>query len=347
MKLSRVFIALTIISMLTAIALVAQSVAQSAKSSGTAMADAANEFLSTLPKDLREQAAFSFDSEERVKWHFVPLQDKDKKPTRKGLRMELLSAEQKAAGLKLLRSGLSQKGYEQATQIMGLEELLAELEPNGPNVRNSKWYFVSIFGEPSATGKWGWRVEGHHLSVNVTVDRGVVISSGPTVFATNPAEVKSGAKKGLRVIGDTEDVARELIASLSPEQDKLAKQAVQFPEIEVKTKTTAGDPVGIMGSKLSDSQMQTLKKLVGVYAGRMPGDAAEAELKKVDEAGWGKVYFAYCIEEAKPGKPYTYRVHGPTFVVEFLNVQADAAKNPANHIHSGWRKLPADFGLEK
>jgi hypothetical protein len=73
---------------------------------------------------------------------------------------------------------------------------------------------------------------------------------------------------------------------------------------------------------------------------------AAAELKRVRDAGLEKVHFSYWVGEDRKGKPYTYRVHGPTFVVEFLNVQNDSAGNPANHIHSGWRRLPADFGLK-
>jgi hypothetical protein len=322
-------------------------VAQSAKPAGPAMADAAAKFLATLPAELRSKTTFPFDSEQRTKWHFVPQQDANKQPTRKGVRMEELTDGQKAAALALLKSGLSAKGFEQATSIMNLERLLAELEPNGQNVRNPNWYFVSVFGEPSATGKWGWRVEGHHLSVNVTLDRGEVISSGPTVFASNPAEVKDGVKKGLRVIGETEDLAKVLIDSLTDDQKKVARQAKQFPEVGVATRVDVKDPVGLPASKMTDAQNESLMKLVAAYANRMTPESAEAELKKVKDAGVGSIHFAYALEENKPGKPYTYRVHGPTFVVEFLNVQADSARNPANHIHSAWRKLPADFGLPR
>ena len=65
---------------------------------------------------------------------------------------------------------------------------------------------------------------------------------------------------------------------------------------------------------------------------------------RVKAAGLDKVHFAYAGED-KPGKPHTYRVQGPTFVIEFLNVQEDSAGNPANHIHSAWRNLAGDFGL--
>jgi hypothetical protein len=327
----------------------ALTVGQAGKPSAAKMADAAAAFLGTLSADEKKAATFAFDDPHRAAWYFTPKQDADKNPTRKGLRLEKMTDTQKAAVADLLRAGLSAKGYKQASTIMETEALLAELEgKTGAMVRNPGWYFVSIFGEPTATGKWGWRVEGHHLSVNFTLDKGEVVSATPLLFASNPAEVKAGAKKGQRTLAEIEDVAKELIQSLTDEQKKAARQAKQFGEIkEGQPKAGVGDPVGIPATKLTDEQNKTLTKLVEAYADRLPGDVAGVEMKKVKDAGPGKIYFAYCIEEDKPGKPWTYRVHGPTFVVEFLNVQGDSAKNPANHIHSGWRTLPQDFGLAK
>jgi hypothetical protein len=231
---------------------------------------------------------------------------------------------------------------------MSLESILADLEKNGPIVRDPNWYFVTVFGEPSNTGKWGWRIEGHHLSVSCTLDRGAVAAPTPVTFGANPAEVKDGPRKGLRTLPGIEDLANDLSASLDADQQKVARQAKQFPEInEKKPRAGVGEPVGLPAGKMTDAQKATLWKLIEAYAGRLPEEVAAAELKGVKDAGVEKVHFAYCVEEQKPGKPHTYRVQGPTFVIEFLNVQADSAKNPANHIHSAWRHLPADFGLEK
>lgn len=321
-------------------------VAQSAKPSGAKMAEAANAFLATLPPDLKKKAAFGYDDPHRTTWFFTPQQDKAKNPTRKGVRLEELNDSQKAAALGLLRAGLSGKGFEQATTIMSLEGILAELEKGGANVRNPGWYFVSVFGEPSNTGKWGWRVEGHHLSVNITLDKGEVVTATPTMFGANPAEVKGGPRKGLRTLPEIEDLAKQLIGSLTAEQKKVAEQSKQLPEIKEKQPNAAvGEPIGLAAGKMTDAQKATLWKLVEAYANRLPADLAADELRRVKDAGPDKIHFAYRLEEDKPGKPYTYRVQGPTFVVEFLNVQADSAKNPANHIHSAWRRLPIDFGL--
>ncbi|MFM8272287.1 MAG: DUF3500 domain-containing protein [Gemmata sp.] len=318
------------------------------ESTGGKMKSAADGLLTTLNPDLKKKATFDFNDKHRQGWYFTPQQDKEKKFTRKGARLEEMSAEQKKAALELLKSGLSAKGYEQATTIIGLENLLLELEgPKGAMTRNAGWYFVSVFGEPSSTGKWGWRFEGHHLSVNYTLDKGEVVAGAPMLLASNPAEVKDGAKKGLRPLPDIEDHARALITSLKEDQDKLAKQPKAFPEIkEGQARADVCPPVGVTADKLTADQKATLVKLLEAYAGRMPEELAAAEMKKVKATPDAKLHFAYS-GGPKPGEPYTYRVQAPDFVVEFLNVQADSAKNPANHIHSAWRRLPIDFGLSE
>jgi hypothetical protein len=322
-------------------------VGQTPSPTGTRMSDAARKFLATLGADQRKKATFPFDDKHRLAWFFTPQQDKEKRPTRAGVRMEELSAEQKQAALDLLKTGLSENGFKQATTIMSLEGILNELEggAKGAMVRNTGWYFVTVFGEPSNTGPWGWRMEGHHMSVNYTLDKGEVVTATPLMFGANPADVKAGPRRGLRTLPEIEDHARELIKSLTPEQDKVAKQAKHFSEIkENNPRADVGEPAGVTADKLTDAQRKTLAALLKAYTDRMPADLAEAELKKVRAAEPGKLYFAYS-GSPEPGQAYTYRAQGPGFVVEFLNIQADSAKNPANHIHSAWRRLPADFGL--
>jgi hypothetical protein len=317
------------------------------KTSGGKMQLAADKFLAALSPELKQKAVFKFDDEHRMKWYFTPKQE-GKKYTRKGVRLEEMTAAQKTAAMALLKTGLSAKGYEQATNILVLEGLLAELEGSkGAMVRNTGWYFVSVFGEPSATGKWGWRFEGHHLSVNYTLDKGDVVSATPLLLAANPADVKAGDKKGLRTLPEIEDHARALIKSLDEKQDKAARQAKGFAEIkEGQPKAEVGNPVGIPAADMTAAQRDTLQKLLMAYTDRMPEDIAATEQKRVKATPPGKLYFAYS-GSPEPGKAYTYRVYAPEFVVEFLNEQADSAKNPANHIHSAWRRLPVDFGLSE
>ncbi len=309
---------------------------------GVQMTGAAEKFVASLTDEQKAQAQFGFEDKERTNWNFVPLQDKDKKSTRKGLPLQQMTAEQKAAAIALVKAGTSESGYTKAITIMSLESILNDLEkPKGAMVRNPEWYFFTVFGTPSKTGKWGWRVEGHHLSLNFTIDRGKVLAATPAFFGANPAEVKGGDRKGLRTLPEAEDYAKELFDSLEAEQRTVAFQRKQFPEIEQHvTKPGVGGPVGLRAAKMTEKQQSILWKLVAGYAERMPGDVAKAQLEEVKEAGVAKIHFGFARDDDKPGKPYSYRVQGPTFVLEFLNVQADSAGNPANHIHRKSEKPP-------
>ena len=337
---------LLLVGMLAAGLVGAACLSKEGEAPGVRMTDAAAKLVGSLNDDQKGEALFAFDDKERTNWHFVPLQDREKKPTRKGLRFEHMTAEQQDIAKALIRAGTSGSGFLKATTIMSLEAILAELEKNGAMVRNPGWYFVSVFGTPSKTGKWGWRVEGHHLALNFVVDRGKIVASTPAFFGANPAEIKSGPKKGHRTLPEAEDLAKELFRSLSDDQRKIAYQTKQFPEIEQgKPVPHVGEPKGIAAADMRDKQRDVLMKLVQAYADRMPPEVSAAQMAEVKAAGTEKIHFAFAIDEAKRGKPYTYRVQGPTFVIEFLNVQSDSAGNPANHIHSSWRNLKGDFGI--
>jgi hypothetical protein len=323
----------------------AAAVSREADPVGARMTAAADRLLGSLDADQKAKALFAFDDRERTNWHFVPHQEK-KKPLRKGLRLEEMTESQKEAALQLVKAGTSPSGFVKATTIMSLEEILRDLEKNGANVRNPGWYFFTVFGTPAKAGKWGWRVEGHHLSLNFTLDGGRVVAATPFFFGANPAEVMAGPRKGLRTLPEAEDQARALFAALDDGQRKLARQPKQFPEIEeTRTAPRSLDPVGLPAGRMTAEQRATLEKLIEGYAARMPPEVAAAELSRLKAAGLENVYFAFARDDDKPGRPYTYRVQGPTFAIEFLNVQSDSAHNPANHIHRVWHDLPGDFGL--
>ncbi len=180
------------------------------------MANAANKFLSSLTPEQKQVAAFAFDNvAERERFGFVPTE----MHPRVGLTIEKMTAPQREAAHNLLKSGLSQKGYMTTTAIMELEtHPERDRESPGSNPpkleRNPLKYFVWVFGTPSAKGTWGWKVEGHHVSLNFTVVNGSMVSTAPHFFGSNPAEVMDGPKKGLRVLGYEEDPGRELVMSL-------------------------------------------------------------------------------------------------------------------------------------
>ena len=170
------------------------------------MTDCANRFLAALDADQRGIAIFPFDSDERMNWHFIPKE-------RKGLPLREMTPYQKHLASALLAAGLSQTGYIKAVTIMSLEDVLKIMENDSGERRNPEKYYFSVFGTPSDSGTWGYRVEGHHLSQNYTVVNGKVID-GPSFFGSNPAEVREGPRKGLRTLAGEDDLGIELIHTL-------------------------------------------------------------------------------------------------------------------------------------
>ena len=312
---------------------------------GGVMTLAAVDFLGTLTPDQQGKAVFPFDDKQRLAWAFVPLQDKDRKSTRKGLPLEQMNEKQREAARRLLKAGTSESGYQDATTIMSLESILRETEKGGAMVRNPEWYFFTIFGDPKGAARWGWRVEGHHLSLNFVIEGGKMVASTPCFFGANPAVVKDGPRAGQRTLGDADELARVLVQLLDAEQKKAAIQGMQFPEIGgQKANPEVGAPRGLAVAQMNPEQKKALSKLLQAYTRRMPWDVALNEWSELEKAGMEKIHFAYA-GGTEAGEPHSYRVQGPTFVVEFLNVQEDGSRNPANHIHSSWRRLKGDFGL--
>jgi hypothetical protein len=225
---------------------------------------------------------------------------------------------------------------------MSLEPVLKELEaPRGTMVRDWELYYFSVFGKPEAVGTWGWRVEGHHLSANFTIIKGELFSGTPSFMGTNPAEVRQGPRKGLRVLAEDEDLGRALVKTLNEDQRKTVIFDSTAPKEIItsnKPKVMPLETAGLPGSKMTKEQAAQLMDLVKAYVNRLRGDLAENDLKKIEKAGWQKVYFAWAGGTEK-GDPHYYRVQGPTFLIEYDNTQ-----NDANHIHAVWRDFDNDFG---
>jgi len=315
-------------------------------SPGQEMAASGEAFLATLNAEQRKVALMAYEEPKRLDWHFIP------KPFRKGLQLKEMNGDQRAAALKVLRSALSQIGYDKATKTMSIEKLLFEFEKGmGANIRDPERYFVTFFGTPSDESRWGLSFEGHHLSLNFVVEKGRVISSTPQAFCANPAVIKNdnktGIEKGFRLLAKEETVAYDLVRSLTDEQKKTAI----FAEAALKEVRAAGEaqppseaPVGIAWAKLTEAQRKTLRELIDVYCSAMPDAVAADRVKAAEEAGWDQVHFGWAgpLEE---GEGHYYRIQGPTFVIEFVNTQPDAAGNPANHIHCLWRDMRGDFAL--
>jgi hypothetical protein len=271
---------------------------------GADMADAATRFLAALSDEQRAKTAFAWTNDERLNWQFVPVD-------RKGIQLRELSVAQQHLAQGLLGTALSHRGHLKATTIMSLEQVLQDMEgPKRRFPRDPGIYHVSIFGSPGPHGAWGWRFEGHHLSINLTLSEGKVVSGTPNFMGTNPAEVRVDPK--------------------APD-DILTSNA---------RKAQLGDPRGITLGDMPEEARSKALHLLREYVGRLRDDVAAAEMAKIEKAGISSIRFAWAGSVAK-GQRHYYRLVGPTFLLEYDNTQ-----NDANHVHAVWRNPDNDFGLD-
>jgi hypothetical protein len=307
---------------------------QAATKAAQDMARAANNLLATYTAEQRQAGVFEFADGERVNWHFVP-------KARKGVSFKELTPTQRPLAHALLSSGMSQRGYATAVTIISLEQILKELEQGRGPARDPELYFVSIFGKPGAGQPWGWRVEGHHLALNFTVIEGKAIAGAPSFLGSNPAEVKDGPRKGLRVLDLEEDLGRALVQSLNDEQKKAAIIAAEAPRDIITGNARNAkvlNPPGISAKELTAPQKHMLLALVSTYVGRVRGEIAEQDMQRIQAKGFVNLNFAWAGPIEK-GKLHYYRVQGPTFLLEYDNTQGNG-----NHVHAVWRDMENDFG---
>jgi hypothetical protein len=334
---NRIPTARVLLGLAVAGALVAGGVV-SAQRASAAMATAATSFLASLTPEQRQQATFALDAAERTRWNFIP----DEMFPRNGLPLKTMTEPQRKLAHELLKTGLSDRGYRTYTEIIQLENILRVIEM-GKFARDPEAYRFSIFGTPAPRGTWGWRVEGHHVSLHFSVVNGTAIASSPTFAGSNPAEVRDGAEKGKRVLGTLEDAGRALVTALDQGQRGTATINATAPNEIVTANTLDINPLtpeGLRASAMTGPQRDLLMKLLDAYTGLMAPEIASDRLAKIKTAGIESVAFAWA-GPVERGQKHYYRVQGPTFLIEFDNTQ-----NDGNHVHSVWRDFKGDFGRD-
>jgi hypothetical protein len=205
------------------------------------MAEEAERLIDSLDDGQRKLALWPFPGdEERRLWFYTPTDHG-------GLTLAAMTQPQHRLLYRLVASGLSTAGYVTASTIIGLENVLDHVEGftstfDRPRGRDPLMYYVRFFGSPSSTGTWSWRLGGHHISLNFTIIDGVLSGATPLFFGADPASAPLLGPHPLRPLAGVEDLARELIRSLSGEQRGLA----------IVTPRAPTDMVGSNRSSLSD-----------------------------------------------------------------------------------------------
>lgn len=295
---------------------------------------AAQQLLGSLSADQKAKAVFAFTDGEREHWRFTP-------QARKGVALEELDKNQLALAKKLLASVLSERGVLKAETTMKLEQLLGEMEKD-PVRRNHLAYFTSIFGEPKEKSTWGYRFEGHHLAINVTIVDGARIVAAPTFMGASPALVRDGRMQGTRPLEKEEVIARQLAVSLQAKNPQVLFTNKAPGDILTGENRVAQqlEPVGLSSDGFSKEETKLLMDLVAEYAHRYRASIADDEMKKIKALDPAKIRFGWA-GSLKEGEAYYYRIQTPQILIEAANSQ-----NNANHIHTVWRDQKDDFGRD-
>ncbi len=300
------------------------------------LAGIANTFLLSLSEPLKAKALYKLADDERFNWHFVPR-------TRNGVSFRDFNASQRTAALDLLKASLSRQGFEKATEIMALENVLREVENRGPQdkYRDPLNYYLTIFGIPDNNRPWGWRFEGHHIAFNFSSIDNAIESSTPSFFGSNPGVVMQGKERGKQVLKQETELGFKLVNTLSPAQLKVALISEKALDEIVSFNSRRAVPLapaGVPYSELNGDQKGILLALLEVYINNYELGFAGKLMSKIKKAGIEKLSFAWA-GSLKPGSGYYYRIQGPMLLVELDNTQ-----NDANHVHSVVRDLTNDFG---
>ena len=290
---------------------------------------AARRFLDALDSSQRAEATTPFgDDETRRDWHYVPRE-------RPGLCLADMSTLQQKYAMQLMATGFSLEAYAAACAVMSLEDPLDVIEGGtGPRRftgrrgwgRHRAEYHTIVFGEPGAD-EWGWRFEGHHVSVTMTVAGGEMVTV-PHFLGANPAEVG-----GLRVLPREEDVALSLVGALSRDQRAQVIVSDRAPDDILTTNVPALETLppteGIRLRDLDGDAQRIAATLVDVYLSREP---------HASDVDAGELRFAFAGEPRGRG-PHYYRLQNDDLLVEYDNTQ-----DGANHVHTVVRRPGRDFG---
>ncbi|WP_411970354.1 DUF3500 domain-containing protein [Saccharothrix longispora] len=293
------------------------------------IAEATRGFLATLDGARRAEAVRPVtDDDLRTRWAYTPGE-------RPGVVCGALDRDQRKAVHRLLSCVLSPHAYAQAAAIMALEDVLDDRE-GGHRDRHQGDYWTVLLGEPG-DDPYGWRVEGHHLSVSVVVADGRV-SATPFFLGANPARTTYRGRTVLQPLRLEEELARELLDRMGPTARGLAVVADRPPpDLRTGNARRVGDlePAGVTVAQLDRASRGLLVGLVRYYLDRLHGDLADEEFDALD---LDRLHFAW-EGSVRRGEGHYYRVQGPELLIEY-----DNTANDANHAHSVWRRRSGDFG---
>lgn len=309
-------------------------------------------FIASLDDFQKRRALNEFNDSNRTVWNNLPV---GMRP-RAGISVGNMRNDQRKLFHRLLSVSLSSQGYLKATSIMQLDNLLnqyydsllykKEIDSKTYNeIRALEWstrnFYLAFFGEPT-NKNWGFKVEGHHLSINFTFSKNQ-LSVTPMFVGTDPAEYQISEYAGLRILGQEEDLGMRMMGLLSPAQLKKATMNTGVPR-DIITAAESGkrlvDDWGLQAAEMTKEQQAVLQYIIREFVFNLEYDKAVTEYDKIVKAGISKIYFGW-IGPVDEEKPHYYVLNGPTFLIELDN---SGPGGNGNHIHAIWRQKGNEYG---
>ena len=296
-------------------------------------ADLVRSFLADLGPDQAGAASFTFEGSVRQGWSYLPGE-------RDGLALHHMSRDCAVRALGLVAEALQPHAFAQVAAVMALEDVL-DLGEGGGGRRHRGDYWVTVFGNPGGD-PWGWRFEGHHVSINVTVVNSEV-RAVPLFLGANPAAVRHAGHVVSRPLGREEDAARALLAALDERQLRRAVVSSD-PPADIRTGrqewVDAMEPQGVAAAGLPSEGRRLLHDLVEVYLERLPDQLSGSHRAALAGSAADSIHFQW-RGSTEPGRPHYYALTGPRLLVEYDNVSSGA-----NHVHTVLRDPDGDFAAD-
>ncbi|MEM9205222.1 MAG: DUF3500 domain-containing protein [Pseudomonadota bacterium] len=311
--------------------------ARASTGQGAVMRDRITAFLAGLDEASRDAVLFDFNDRQRQGWNYML----GSRPA-PGFRLEQMTDVQKDDALEILRSGLSDEGFETALNIMLQQDILRDEWNKGSRDRNRERFSLMVFGEPSATEPWAWRWEGHHLTITFTLVGDEIVSHTPKAFASEPNTVPSGPHKGLVVLPENEVLGRAIFAEL----EGAARRRAHFQERSVGNITlTAGREDRITGraglalGEMPQTSIDKVQRLIDLYTlDHLNGLISNPQRTRNEASDLSAVHFAFSGRN-EPDESIYYRIHGDTFLIEFATL-----RNQPQHHHTIVHDLERNLG---
>jgi hypothetical protein len=320
----------------------------SGQSYGTEIRSAAVQLLDSMTDMQRKRILFDVSDSARTRWNNLPIGLR----ARTGVNIGNMNESQRRQLHRMLSVSLSSQGYLKATSIFHLDNLLNEMYDSLLHrqmvdaktyefLMSLKWshknFYLAFFGDPRTDEAWGYKVEGHHLSLNFSVVKDKV-SVTPFFIGTDPAEYMYLQYAGWRVLGQEEDLGIRLVNALSPVQRQKATMDTTVPG-DIITGAETGRRLirkwGLKGSEMTATQKELMLRIIREYVYNFEWEKANEEMQKITRAGIDNIYFGW-IGSYEEHKPHYYVLNGPDFLIEFDNAR--------NHIHTIWRERGNEYG---